>query len=158
MKLIDHPALRTGELNRRIADELGGHTCWKSDLLWGEYLTLDFGPRRILLGKNGPAAFGEFRILLHEAPWSVERDGEIVFDTVDALDAADNADMDAVFVGRALLRAEWRDGFRLVFSDGVILQCHPESTDEQEFELRFVNGDNVDLYADGCIETESEEP
>ncbi len=155
MTVIAHPASRTVELNRRIGEELAGQACWKADLLWDVSLTLEFGLRRILIGKDGPVAFGEFRILLEDAPWTAVLNGEVIFNSDDAQDTIDNGPLDEVFVGHHLMRVDWHDGFSLVFSNDLVLRCYPQDADEKVFELRFANGDYIDLYADGRIEVES---
>lgn len=159
MTVVDHPLRRISELNLRIVAEVGSWPCWKTDLLWDAYLTLEFGPRKILIGKNGPVAMGEFRLLLDEAAWWVERDGKQLVDCEDVLANADRTALDEAFIGRRLLRLEWREQLSVIFSDGVeLIFEQPEDVCKQLLELRFANGDCVDVYASGTIETESIRP
>lgn len=156
MTVVEHPLKRIAELNLRIGAEVASWECWKAGLLWGTYLTLEFGPRRTLIGKDGPVAMGAFRMLLDDAAWWVERDGDELLDCEDAEGDAANPVLDAAFVGRRLLNLEWQDHLIVKFTDGVKLVIEKsEEADSQLLELRFANGDCADIYSNGAIEIES---
>lgn len=156
MTVVDHPLKQIAELNHRIGTEVDTWECWKADLLWGAYLTLEFGPRRNLIGKDGPVAMGELRLLLDDAAWWVERGGKELLDCEDVLEGAAKSSLDEAFIGRRLLNLEWRDNLVVKFSDDHILVIEQaEEAGSQLLELRFANGDCVDIYANGVVETES---
>jgi len=157
LTVIDHPARQTFELNRRIKAEFGDHACWGAGLIFDSMLTLEFGGKHTLIGKRGPITIGDFRVLLDDVFWLAERDGKVVL-TSEQPGAEDINALNAVFVGHRLLRMEWGVYCSLIFSDDLVLRC--DLTDEYEngceqiFEFRFPNGDCVDCFVDGVIETE----
>jgi hypothetical protein len=156
MTVVDHPLRQFAELNLRIDAEITAWPCWKTDLLWNAYLTLEFGPRQTLIGKDGPVAMGMFRMLLEEAPWWIERDGQEVLDGEDVLESLDRSVLDEIIIGKQLLRLDWREHLSAAFSEGITLNFEqPEGGREQLLELRFPNGDCADLYSDRAVEIES---
>ena len=156
MTVVDHPLRQISELNLRISTEMGALACWKTDLLWDSYLTLEFGARQTLIGKHGPVSMGEFRVLLDEVAWWVQRDGKVVLDCDDVLANLDRSDLDEAFIGRKLVRLDWREQLSAIFSDRIaVVFERPEETSEQALDLRFANGDCVNPYTDGAIEIES---
>lgn len=158
MTVVDHPLRHLAELNIRIAGEFGQSACWMADLLWDAYLTLEFGARNTLMGKNGLITLGESRMLLHDAAWSMTRNSKHLFDCKDLLDGS-GRNLVEVFVGKDVLRLQWREVLSVVFSGGIEMTFEKtENPDEQLLELRFANGDCVDVLANGSIETESAAP
>jgi hypothetical protein len=158
LTIVDHPARQTAELNSRIKEQLGDSACWRASVDMGMIVFLDFGERRTLIGKRGPVTIGWIRVLIHGDPWFAEIDGKIVLASEDVLDGGDESLVDPIFVGRGLLRVDWGVECLLTFSDGLVLRISRESARPEHdniVELRFPNGDCVDCFASGSIETEA---
>ena len=157
MTVVEHPRRQTVELNRRIAEEFGDKECWRASVDIEMILILDFGDRLSLMGKRQPVTVGSLRILVHGEDWVAERGGRTVLASDDVLDGGDEAAVDPVFVGRKLNRFDWSREGTLTFSDDLLLRIGREVERAEHnniVEFRFPNGDCVDCFANGMIETE----
>jgi len=158
MTVVDHPGRQSAELNRRIEAEFGDMECWRASIDIEMILILDFGGRRALMGKRGPVAIGWLRILVHGEDWVAEPGGGSALASRDVLHGGDEGAIDPVFIGRRLNRIEWGSDCSLRFSDGLVLRVGRESERPEHdniVEFRFPNGDCVDCFANGSIETEA---
>ena len=159
MTTIDHPRRQTAELNHRIAKEFCDVTCWRASIDIEMILVLDFGDRRALISKRGPVTIGWLRIFVHGEDWIAERNGKLAVASEDVLDGGDEDAVDPVFVGRQLSGIDWDRDLLLKFSDGLVLRVGRESERPEHdniVEFRFPNGDYVDCFASGSIETEED--
>lgn len=151
--------LDADEFNHRIGREFGQRACWKAGLVVGSMVVLDFGSRRTLIGRGGRAiALGETSLSVRNVSWFVEQNSRIVL-TSDMISPDNFFSFESAFIGRALQRLEWGLHCSLIFSDGVVLRCDRtnayDNDGDEILELRFLNDDYVDCFADGLIELES---
>jgi hypothetical protein len=161
MSIVDHPARHFVQLNARIADEFGEHACWRATLDVGTITILEFGDRRTMLGKAGPVVWGWLRVFVHADAWIAEQDGRPTLSSDPVIENEDEPALDALFVGRRLLRVDLGARLSLTFSDNLVLHIDrsSEAPDRETLvEFRFPNGDYVDCYASGAIRTERSAP
>lgn len=155
MTVVDHPGRDAAALNLRIREEFAGRPCFKAESVLEDLLVLEFGGRRILIGRRGPVTAGQLRVSIQATPWFIERHGQMML-ADGQVESEASEELDSLLIGRELQRVEWGVHCSLVFSDGVVLRCsrtaHEYSGDI--IELRFANDDYADCFADGAIEIE----